>query len=121
MSLFDYFPAISFSIVFGTIALFVLSFVSMGVIFGLICRVILRNKGYPPARNHGFLWGFFLGVIGFIVCMMKPPFYNGQNNMYGCGQPFGMQPGSNGWYCSCGGLNPPDSRVCRFCGNAGPY
>ena len=124
MKLFDYFPVISRSIVFGTIFIAIAGALSVGVVFGLVCRTVLRNKGYPPQLNHGFLWGFFLGLIGLVVCLLKQPYFDGQSNMYGrgnfgnaYGQPFGIQPGSSDWYCSCGAPNPPDSRICLFCGN----
>ena len=100
---------------------------------GIVCRAIVKSKGYPNELNHGFLWGFFLGLIGLIVCALKPvygyngmnggPYYGGQpnNGMPINGQqynePFGPQPGSQDWYCSCGAPNPPDSRICLFCGN----
>ena len=127
MNIFDHFIDVSMSIVFGTIALGAIALISVRIALGLVCRAVLRDKGYPPQLNHGFLWGFFLGLIGLVVCMIKQPFFNGQGNMYGngyygngyygngYGQPFGTQPG--GWQCSCGAPNPPGSGFCRFCGN----
>lgn len=65
----------------------------ISVIFGVVCRKICENKGYYGAENHGFLWGFFLGWIGLIVCVCKqnrnlnnynnyynPNMYNNNNN-----------------------------------------
>lgn len=43
--------------------------------WGLICRAIVRSKGYTIAngysKNYGFAWGL-LGFIGIIVCAVKP-------------------------------------------------
>jgi len=39
-----------------------------GLIFGFITRSIARKKGY----SHGFVWGFFLGVIGLLVNVFRP-------------------------------------------------
>lgn len=55
-----------------------------GVIWGLVSRAVVKSKGYPDELNKGFLWGFFLGWIGLIVCAVKPPFqqYQQQFNPY---------------------------------------
>ena len=45
-----------------------------GIIFGFICDAIVKSKGYPKEMNKGFLWGFFLGWIGLIVCAVKPQY-----------------------------------------------
>lgn len=108
------------------------------IAMGFACCAIVRGKGYPDNMNYGFIWGFFLGFIGLIVCLCKPvyyppnnmyggpggPYYNGQpygGQHYGgqpyYGRPFGPQPGSQDWYCSCGAANPPDTRICLYCGN----
>lgn len=42
------------------------------IIIGAICRAIVRSKRYPNFENHGFAWGFWLGLIGLIVCVCKP-------------------------------------------------
>lgn len=60
------------------------------VVLGIICKKIVEGKGYYGSQNKGFLWGFFLGWIGLIVCACKKnlnqmPMNNmyNQNNMYG--------------------------------------
>ena len=58
----------------------------MSVIFGAVCSSIVAKKGYPKEKNHGFLWGFFLGVIGLIVCACKSEYsetqyYGARSNM----------------------------------------
>lgn len=54
------------------------------IVFGLICRAIVKSKGYEGSDNHGFAWGFWLGIIGLIVCACKPNYldtYNGRKMM----------------------------------------
>lgn len=40
-----------------------------GLIFGFVCRSIAGRKGYSP--GGGFCLGFFLGVIGLIICLAR--------------------------------------------------
>ena len=56
------------------------------VVMGFVCRYIVKNKNYPPERNHGFLWGFFLGLIGLVVCAVKPNYFDTYEGRGG--QPF---------------------------------
>ncbi len=122
--------------VFGLIAAFTMGFIG---------RSIVKNKGYPEELNHGFAWGFWLGIIGLIVCAVKIPFnsmngqfyngqpyngqpyngqpYNGQpyNGQPNYGQPYNAQPypGLNTgaeWQCSRGNLNRADANFCCICG-----
>ena len=46
----------------------------ISLVFGLICNSIVESKKYP--KNNGFYWGFFLGIIGLIVCCCKPHYYD---------------------------------------------
>ena len=39
-----------------------------------ICRSLLAKKGYPKNKNFGLLWGFFLGIIGIVVCALHPQY-----------------------------------------------
>ena len=62
----------------------------VAVVLGFVCRNIVKGKGYPDQLNHGFAWGFWLGLIGLVVCACKQPY--AQNNMYMNGQPPYGQP-----------------------------
>ncbi|MEX0992157.1 MAG: zinc ribbon domain-containing protein [Actinomycetota bacterium] len=42
-----------------------------GVVFGLISLAVWQNKGGSPLV--GFLWGFFLGLIGLLVVAIARP------------------------------------------------
>ena len=83
-------------------------------LWGFVAKQIVKSKGYPESMNKGFWWGFFLGWIGLIVCLVKPQYqnpmnmfnqynqYNQPNNMYGGynGQPYGgQQSGGQPQYC----------------------
>lgn len=46
-------------------------YIILQIIFGLISRAIVKEKCYPDNENHGFAWGFWLGVIGLIICLCK--------------------------------------------------
>lgn len=48
-----------------------LSILAVCLIFGFVGRAIVKSKGYEY-DNHGFAWGFWLGIIGVIVCAGKP-------------------------------------------------
>ncbi len=57
-------------------AIIMVIFIYLGIpiALGIICDRIVKGKGYPPEKNHGFLWGFFLHIIGLIVCLCKQPY-----------------------------------------------
>ena len=73
-------------------------------VFGCVCRYIMKGKGYQSLAGW-FCCGFFLGLIGIIICvtrpdLSRPPFQNGNpyGNPYGqpmppYGQPPMGQPG----------------------------
>ena len=50
----------------------IITAIIIGLVCGFICRFILSGKGYEGSDNHGFAWGFWLGIIGLIVCAAKP-------------------------------------------------
>ncbi len=62
-----------------TIIILIASFivaVVVGLILAPICSNILKDKGYPDSKNNGGLFGFFLGLIGLVICTCMSP-YNG--------------------------------------------
>lgn len=44
------------------------------LICGGIAKAIIDSKGYPEDENHGFAWGFWLTIIGIIICSLKPDY-----------------------------------------------
>lgn len=62
-------------IIFISCVASIVSWIIFGVIWGFACRAIVKGKGYPDAYNHGFAWGFWLGLIGLIVCACKSDYY----------------------------------------------
>ena len=61
------------------IALF--SFLIFGGIMGFICYSVVKSKGYPEEQNNGLHWGFWLGIIGLIVCACKPTYYDTEEGL----------------------------------------
>lgn len=43
------------------------------IISGNISKAVVKSKNYPDSINHGFVWGFFLGILGLIICLFKTP------------------------------------------------
>ena len=41
------------------------------LICGGIAKSIVDSKGYPEDENHGFAWGFWLTILGIIICSLK--------------------------------------------------
>lgn len=39
------------------------------IISGNISKAVVKSKNYPDSINHGFAWGFFLGILGLIICL----------------------------------------------------
>lgn len=80
----------------GVFLLFELLGILVGMcVWGFLARYIVKSKGYPDELNKGFWWGFFLGWIGLIVCVVKPQYqsqfdrfsqFGGFNNFGGYNQ-----------------------------------
>lgn len=43
----------------------------LGIFWGVSCKKTCTKKGYIGKENKGFWWGFWLGLIGLIVCLNK--------------------------------------------------
>lgn len=52
---------------------YIIYYAISGFVFGFVCNAILKGKGYGTDENpnYGFWWGFFLGVLGLVVCVCK--------------------------------------------------
>lgn len=57
---------------FKTYGIKILIIITGLCIFGGVCQAIVTSKGYNREENYGFVWGFFLGLLGLIVCCAKP-------------------------------------------------
>ncbi len=119
--------------------------IALGIAIGLgfACKTIMKNKGYDSLAGW-FCCGFFLGLIGLIICLVmqdrrqqfnqfnqppynQPPYgqppYNQPpypNQQFPQGQPYGQpimnqQPGVR--CSSCGMINQPGTSFCSQCGN----
>ena len=113
-------------IIVSSILFYILLYLIPCTICGFVGRHIVRQKGYDDAENHGFAWGFFLAVIGLIVCATKP---DKNAIMYAApqyAQPTYAAPSqparatavaaSNIWRCKCGMVNKDYETSCRSCG-----
>ncbi|MBR6102458.1 MAG: SHOCT domain-containing protein [Ruminococcus sp.] len=57
----------------------IISGLTASSIIGVICEKIMESKGYPIEENNGFWWGFFLNIIGIIICAVQLPYSLSQN------------------------------------------
>ncbi len=58
----------------------IVAFIIIRIIIGAICKSIVSSKRYPDSENHGFAWGFWLGIIGLIVCACKSNYRSSNRN-----------------------------------------
>jgi ABC-type branched-chain amino acid transport system, permease component len=93
-----------------------------GAIWGAISSVVGKNRGYNPGTS--FLWGFLLGLIGFIVViarkdLTKDPGYGAQGyyppGYYPQGAPMNAQQGRL-WFCTKCGMQNGNTNTCVRCG-----
>lgn len=91
-----------------------------GIIWGAVCRITMSNKGYDSAG--WFFCGFFLGLIGLIICACQPskqiqyganPYSANQYN-YNNTPNYGSR--STTVCKSCGATNSSSSFHCQSCG-----
>lgn len=90
------------------------------LIWGFVCNRVVASKGYDDEDNKGFWWGFFLGLIGLIVCAVKPvverPRYNYNENITRNDRQYSKPVEQHEWLCSCGSKNPSYATSCYNCG-----
>lgn len=110
------------------ILIYFILYIVDGLIFGFVCRAIVAGKGYTSENgytNHGFAWGFWLGIIGVIVCACKreiPMTYEEkENSITDKADVISMDLESNGfWKCpNCGKLYSKYATECE-CGYVKP-
>lgn len=96
-----------------------LLYIVQGLIFGLAAQHIAESKGY----NTGFIWGFFLGVIGLVVVGLKPTIVetyqpvNRSTNISVSSSTSSPSASSSGeWLCECGNQNAASLTYCTRCG-----
>ena len=75
-----------------------------GAIFGFATQAVIDNKGY---YENWFWWGFFFGLLAFVVACAKPQ--NIRHSSYGGGLYQSADDlykkqmlNEGGWKCSCG-------------------
>lgn len=91
-----------------------------GLIWGMVCQSIMRNKGYEET-GVWFACGFVLGLIGVIIAACQPNqqapmtnYYNGQH-----GSPPSHSRANSTVKCrSCGEINSLGSTHCLSCGTS---
>ncbi len=96
----------------GLILVFLISYVIAGVIWGIVTQKVAENKGY---YDSSFWWGFFLGLIGLIVVLVRPD----NNRTVYSNDPRYMgntQQQSRRWYCTKCGTENGLSNTCVTCG-----
>ena len=87
------------------------------LIWGFICKAIVSGKGYSDEDNKGFFGGFFLGIIGLIVCASKPSVINVQSYQDKINQKiYHREPVNTSWVCNCGARNSINEETCQRCG-----
>lgn len=96
----------------GVIFIYLVVYIVISVIWGLVTQKVAENKGY---YDHAFWWGFFLGLIGLIVILVRPdnnrPIYSNDPRYMGY-----TQQQSKRWYCTRCGTENGLSNTCVTCG-----
>jgi len=109
----------------------VISILFWSTIWGFATNSVIKNKGY---KENWFWWGFFFGVIAFIVALTKSELYysyqHQENQLLNNYHSYESEhliaaegndtekPGTfkNGyWKCQCGNYNPSQKGVCSRC------
>lgn len=91
------------------------------ILWGFATKIVINKKGY---EKNWFWWGFFFGIIAFIVALVKEPapkeipVSNSQDGTLSrlVAQKRDEDKRKEGyWKCICGNLNPPYTGTC-VCG-----
>lgn len=86
-----------------------------GIVWAYATRAVSRNKGYD---DNAFLWGFFFGIIAFIVYLAKPEVPKPKESIIVKKESTivnDYKPGH--WKCRCGRSNPSYMTDC-VCGRS---
>ncbi len=91
------------------------------IIWGVVCRAIVINKGYAEEGSKWFWLGFFFSWIAVIVAACKPSVANaGEANVRSTQSSVSGKVTSDGhWTCECGNKNPETVVYC-MCGRKRP-
>ncbi|MBP1546504.1 MAG: SHOCT domain-containing protein [Oscillospiraceae bacterium] len=90
----------------------------VSIVWGYATQAVITNKGYD---ERWFLWGFFFGIIAFLVALSKPPYIpptsNKPSNLSAIAdeEDRKRKRQQNYWECSCGRMNAPYVTTC-VCG-----
>lgn len=100
------------------IFLYLLPCIIWCLIWGFATRAVIHNKGYD---NNWFWWGFFFGVIAFIVALTKKDityeqYYYQKNKPSSNYQSAISTTSSKTWQCACGEINLDYVTTCPECG-----
>lgn len=100
------------------IFLYLLPCIIWCLIWGFATRAVIHNKGYD---NNWFWWGFFFGVIAFIVALTKKDityeqYYYQKNKPELNYQSAQSATSSKTWQCACGEINLDYVTTCPECG-----
>lgn len=93
-----------------------------GVIWGVVCNVIIENKGHEGSVGW-FLCGFFLGILGIIIAAVYPEAHPYTYSEEPRGLNYGSIASSNitsadEWRCAfCNRINPNYTGTCA-CGRS---
>ena len=66
---------------------YLIGFIIWGIIWGFATKAVIENKNYS---ENWFWWGFFFGIIAFIVALAKP-----ENRSYDSYSPYSSNSSSS--------------------------
>lgn len=109
----------TYEISYNYLFVWLLGYLTLALIFGSVCRAIMKKCGGKPAL--GFALGF-MGVLGLIVTICLASSMQSMNNQrMQNGQPMNnpmapKPPQYQSWTCMCGLVNRYDRQFCAKCG-----